>query len=349
MSYDYRYTQSQRRSNTANRPGRRSLYAPPPPPPRGSSSHHHGLFTYWIPLLVTGTIAIGGLAAWVWSEREHSHHEDDEYHSDGKPSRPPAPQGGMGQPNMPSGPYQPSAPGGLQGPSGPAVPPPSSTGGGPPTVAPSVSAPGGEAASYYDQSQSYRGGAARGQQGSESRDVDATQQQGGWYDRVTGIFQRTPSPQQLMSSAGKLGTAAMAGLGSILEDGGEEDDQAYDERRNQQQSSTRSTRRRRSDEERDRRQQLKEQDRAAREREGFSDHERWSEEAEEQSNRISIVEKESERRAESAREQGKGKGRKGRSVAVVVNADVRDGGEVHDDDGEEAVGLGDAVSPIHHL
>jgi hypothetical protein len=94
--------------------------------------------------------------------------------------------------------------------------------------------------------------------------------------------------------------AAGAALGSIMEGGSDEE---YDERR----GSSRTRERRSRTEERD----------------GFSDHERWSEEAEEKQ-RVSAVEAESERRAKVARNvrDEKGKGRAKRAVAVVVSADA---------------------------
>ncbi|KAF2209932.1 hypothetical protein CERZMDRAFT_29429, partial [Cercospora zeae-maydis SCOH1-5] len=45
---------------------------------------------YWVPLVTIGTIAVGGLAAWIWSER--SDNDDDHYPHD-KPQRPPGPGG----------------------------------------------------------------------------------------------------------------------------------------------------------------------------------------------------------------------------------------------------------------
>lgn len=263
--------------------------------------------------MVTGTIAIGGLAAWIWSEREHDHdHEGDDH---GKPPRPQT--GGVGQqPYPPQGaqPYSrpPPPPSSVQ--QGPSVPPGA-------TVATASTTAGGEAASYYDQSQTYRSGVQMST--TESRDVQSSREQGGvegestWYDRVTGMFQRTPSPQQFLSSAGKQVSAGMAALGSILEDNGEEG--SYDERR-EYDSDGRRKQRRRSDETLARAQK----ERSEREKEGFSDHERWSEEAEEQSQRIGIVEAESERRAESARtvREEKGKARAKKAVAVVVSADT---------------------------
>jgi hypothetical protein len=246
------------------------------------------LFGYWVPLVVTGTIAIGGLAAWIWSER--SEHDEDDYPQ----GKPPRPQTGQGQPYPTQGsqPYPgPPPQGGPQqgygpppGPSGPPPPPP----------------PGGEASSYYNQT-------------TESRDVNvqySQQQQDGstWYGRMAGAMKRTPSPQQFFDTATKGVSAGMAAagaaLGSIMEGGSDEE---YDQRR---QSSSRTKERRTRTEERDG-------------RDGFSDHERWSEEAEEL-HRVNAVDAESDRRAQTARsvrsETGKGKSK--RAVAVVVSADA---------------------------
>ena len=268
MSYDYRYQRT-----TSNRPGARRYYAPPPGAARGNASHH-SFFGYWVPLVVTGTIAIGGLAAWIWSER--SEHDEDDYPHD----KPPRPQTGAGQPYPTQGsqPYPgPPPPGGQQG-YGPPPPPP----------------PGGEASSYYNTS--------------ETRDVNTqySQQQdsGTWYGRVAGVVKRTPSPQQFFDTASKGVTAGMAAagaaLGSIMEGGSDEE---YDQRRQGSRTKERKTR--------------------TEERDGFSDHERWSEEADDPQ-RVGVVEAESERRAKTARSvrDEKGKGRAKRAVAVVVSADT---------------------------
>lgn len=270
------------RDNRRNRP---SYYTPPS---RGSSSSH-SVLGYWVPLVVTGTIAIGGLAAWIWSERT----EDDEDDYPGpKPQRPPTGQGNP-YPTQGSQPY-PGPPPPQQAPSGFGSAPPAYPGG--PTPAP----PGGEAASYYDQS-------------SQSRDVYASGQeqydQSGWYGRVQGVLRRTPFPQQFFDGASKQVSAGIAAagaaLGSIVEE--ERDDNYEDGRRAI-----------RSEERREEKRSSRKEDR---EKEGFSDHERWSEEADERQ-RLSTVEAESRKRVTSAKEQGKGKARPKRSVAVVVSADT---------------------------
>ena len=162
--------------------------------------------------------------------------------------------------------------------------------------------PGGEASSYYNTTTTTTTG---------SRDVNVQQQQdeNTWYGRVTGMVRRTPSPEQFFDSArkGVMGGMAAAGaaLGSIMEDSDEQDDRGVKRRTE--------------------RRDLRE------EREGFSDHERWSEEADGRE-RVSAVEAESERRAENARSlrDEKGKGRTKKAVAVVVSADTS--ADIYDED-----------------
>lgn len=132
---------------------------------------------------------------------------------------------------------------------------------------------------------------------------------GSWYGRMQGVMRRTPSPQQFFDSASKQVSAgwaaAGAALGSIVEE--EKDDDYEDSRRAIRSEERRSERRTAGKEER--------------EKEGFSDHERWSEEADEKQ-RVSNVEADSSRRVGAAREEGKGKSRAKRAVAVVVSADT---------------------------
>ncbi|KAK3687010.1 hypothetical protein LTR37_019262 [Vermiconidia calcicola] len=260
MSYDYRRTTTR---STGNRPGHRS-YLPPPPPP--SSSRGHSVLGYWVPVIVTGTLAIGGLAAWIWSERSDADEDDRPYE---KPPRPP-PGVGTAYASTQGG----QQGGGVQG-------------------AYSGSATGGGGASSHCNTTTT----------TESRDVQQQQQQyqaedGSWYGRIAGTMRRTPSPQQFFDSASKQVTAGVAAagaaLGSIIEAGSEEE---FDERR-QQRRETRE--------------------------EGFSDHERWSEEADERVNAGS------ERRARSLSRKRKGEGMK--SVAVVVSADTSIGDVGYGDD-----------------
>lgn len=302
---------------------RRPLYAPP------ASSRQQSTLGYWVPLITISTIAIGGLAAWIWSERSESD-EDDRPHND-RPPRPATGQGGA-YPTQGAQPY-PGPPSQQQG-AGPAsgqdagMPPyqgpiPSQSGG-PQGMPPPV---GGEAASYY------AGRSTHTEQQQQQQQGDAS-----WYGQVRGAIRRTPSPQQFFDSASKqvgaAAAAAGAALGSIIE---EDKDPYYED----------GSRRRGRDGE----------------GEVFSDHERWSEEAEEKT-RVGAVEAESGKRADAALrsardDKGNGKGKSKKTVAVVVNADA--GGEnAYDQDStyhsEHAVSLPgtsskqlqtDQVFPVH--
>lgn len=96
--------------------------------------------------------------------------------------------------------------------------------------------------------------------------------------------------------------AGYAALGSIMEGSDEE----FDERGNRRRGDRNSKRDKRNDE-------------------GFSDHERWSEEADERQRvTASAVEAESERRADAARSLRDDKGKRSakKAVAVVVSADT---------------------------
>ena len=277
MSYDYQ------RRTTTNR-GRRPLYAPSPPPSRSGSSSH-SLFGYWVPVVITGTLAIGGLAAWIWSERQD--HDEDDYPQE-KPPRPPTGVGGeyptQGSQSYP-GPRPPQSgqEGGYQGGQQSSAPPPPV---------------GGEAASYYNTE-------TRSRSTAEVVEQQQQQEDGTWYGRMTGAIRRTPSPQQFFDSASKGVTASMAAAGAALGSIMEDSDEHYEEdpRRASRGGERRVDRRE--------------------DREGFSDHERWSEEADERL-RVSGVEAESERRADTARSlrDGRGKGRAKKVVAVVVSADT---------------------------
>ncbi|KAK5134316.1 hypothetical protein LTR08_006745 [Meristemomyces frigidus] len=282
---------------------RRPLYAPPP-------SRSHGLLSYWVPLVVTGTLAIGGLAAWVWAER--SEHDADGAYPHAKPSRPPG-GGGSAPPQQQQQQQQ------QQG-SGGAAPvherPPPSQSAGPQGAPPPV---GGEAASYYGDASAQRSRSrGRDDYAPDHDDDDDDDDDDGpsFLGTMRGVIARTPSPQQFFDHASQRVTAGFAAaggvLGSIMEDGdgGKEGEMA----------GAGGQRRRRS--------------RGGEEREGFSDHERWSEEAYEAKTRGG-VEGESERRAVDAvsREQAGGKGRPARkTVAVVVTADTNMDGKMDDQD-----------------
>ncbi|KAK0263512.1 hypothetical protein B0A54_00869 [Friedmanniomyces endolithicus] len=298
---------------------RRPLYAPPPPPGRQQS-----VLGFWVPLVVTSTIALGGLAAWIWSER--SEHDDDDY-SPGKPQRPGPGAGGSSyaqggpQPSYSQGPppsYPQGPPAQSQGVTGvggmPAYggPIPSQSAG--PQGGPPPAPGGGEAASYYGSSaQQSRG------QGQSDAHFEESQSQQTFFGQVRGAMRRTPSPQQFLDHASKQVSAGIAAagsaLGSIMEDP-EHDRRVYDDRGQGEQSQ-----RKRGDRREDR------------DREGFSDHERWSEEADEKV-RVGKVEAESERRADTARSgrEDPGKGRARKTVAVVVSADTNMDGKMDEED-----------------
>lgn len=276
MSYDYRKT------TTTTRNRGRPLYAPPPPPPPPPGGHNrgHSVLGYWVPLVTIGTIAVGGLAAWIWSER--SEHDDDEYPND----KPPRPQTGVGAPY----PHQGSQP--YPGPSQqqqqseqPGFVPLQETGPPPPVGADGPAggswAAGGAATTYYETSSTQ----SRGQ-------LENSQQQGTFFGRVQGAMRRTPSPQQFFDNASRqvMGGMAAAGaaLSSIIESPDSRDHSQDGRRRD--------------------------------ERDGFSDHERWSEEAEERQ-RINITEGRSGKRSSSVRGE-KEKNRSKRTVAVVLSSDV---------------------------
>ncbi|KAK5747557.1 hypothetical protein LTR17_000200 [Elasticomyces elasticus] len=268
---------------------RRPLYAPPPPP-----SNHRSALGFWVPVVVTTTLALGGLAAWVWSER--SEHDDDEGYPPTRPEAkvnpypPPQQQGGGGGiPNY-SGPL-PSQSAGAQG-----------------QPAPAPSGVEGEAASYYGTSRSGQQHEGYGEDGQT------------FFGQVRGAMRRTPSPQQFYDQASKqvsAGLAAAGGvLGSIMEDGDEPEHEHGSRRVDERRGDVREERR-------------------EEQREGFSDHERWSEEAEEKERDRGVVEVETERRADAARSgrsNSDGKQRARKTVAVVVSADTNMDGKMDEED-----------------
>ena len=197
---------------------------------------------YWVPLVLTVTVATAGLVAWVWSERQDD--DGDDYDGQPKPNRPPPSQGGYPGPSYPPRPPtegSPYAPGENYG-----VPP-----------------------------------GAEGSRGAEPVDEN-------FMARMSGALRRTPSPQHFIDSAGRMAAAAGAaiGLGSIREEDGR--------------GGGRGKRTTRGERE-----------------EGFSDHERWSEEA------ISRPSTEQPGPTDriSRREASKGKSKAKKTVAIVVSAD----------------------------
>ncbi|KAK3623407.1 hypothetical protein LTR22_024399 [Elasticomyces elasticus] len=282
----------------SDRRTRRPLYAPPPPP-----SNHRSALGFWVPVVVTTTLALGGLAAWVWSERSEHDDDDSNYPPTARPDVKPQPypppqqqQGGGGLPNY-SGPL-PSQSAGAQG---------------QPAPAPS----GGEAASYYGNSRSGQ------QQQHEGYGEDGGEQT--FFGQVRGAMRRTPSPQQFYDQASKqvsAGLAAAGGvLGSIMEDGDEVEQDSYGRGEGERRGGGGGGEVR--------------EERREEQREGFSDHERWSEEAEEKERDRGVVEVESERRADAARSgrsTSDGKQRQRKTVAVVVSADTNMDGKMDEED-----------------
>lgn len=209
---------------------RRPLYGPGP-------SSRRSTLGYWVPLVLTVTVATAGLVAWIWSERQNGDDDDDDEYDEHtndeqeRPEYPPRP-----------------APGGSQGPSAPG---PDSGFDGPPPLYP----------------------------GSVSRSAGGEDE--GFFSRVSGAVRRSPSPQQFFDSAGQRLAAGVAaasaavGLRSITEE----------EARIQEGDS------------------------------GFSDHERWSEEAESKRVEAQIGTKGASRDAQAGRAKPR------RTVAIVVSAE----------------------------
>ena len=149
---------------------------------------------------------------------------------------------------------------------------------------------------------------------------------------MASAVKRTPSPQQFFESASKQVTAGMAAAGAALGSIMEGSDEEFDERGN---------RRRDRSSKRDRRGE-----------EGFSDHERWSEEADERQRvTASAVEAESERRADNARSlrDDKGKRNAKKAVAVVVSADTNSSDIGYNNDSSAEFTTEHAVSPPYLL
>ncbi|SPQ20578.1 3d411623-6a3a-4396-acf5-62451ea5aa8b [Thermothielavioides terrestris] len=46
--------------------------------PPYESSRRRGVWSHWVPLVLTLTVATVGVAAWIWSQREDEDHEDAE-------------------------------------------------------------------------------------------------------------------------------------------------------------------------------------------------------------------------------------------------------------------------------
>ena len=143
---------------------------------------------YWVPLIMTVTIATIGLAAWVWSERQD---EEDETSDEEKPPSGVAPPGYASMSGgLPPGP----GPAGFQGPqpSGPM-------------------GPGGfEGAPIPIPGPGYDSGARS--TGAETQ----MQDDGTLMSRMSGALKRTPSPQQSYDWASKKVAAGVAAAGAMV-------------------------------------------------------------------------------------------------------------------------------------
>jgi hypothetical protein len=149
------------------------------------ASARRSTFGYWVPLVMTVTVATIGLAAWIWSERRDD--EDETSEEEHNPAGVPPP----GYTSMGGGMPAAQGPGGYQG------PPPAGPGG---FAAPPMppSGPG------------YEGGA-------RSTAVETqTQDDGTLMARMSGALKRTPSPQQSYDWASKKVAASVAAAGAVV-------------------------------------------------------------------------------------------------------------------------------------
>ena len=173
MSYSYEHVE--RRSRTAAGGG------------YGASSRRSTL-GYWVPLVMTVTVATIGLAAWVWSERRDD--EEDTSEQEQNPDNLPPPGYASMSGALPPGP----GPAGFQG------PPPSAPSG-----------PGGFADSPMPPSDpGYEGGARSTAVETQAQDESTL------MARMSGALKRTPSPQQSYDWASKKVAAGVAAAGAMV-------------------------------------------------------------------------------------------------------------------------------------
>ncbi|ERF72526.1 hypothetical protein EPUS_02807 [Endocarpon pusillum Z07020] len=153
----------------------------------GASSRRSTL-GYWVPLVMTVTVATIGLAAWIWSERQD---DEDENSGEEKPpgSVPPPGYASMSG-GLPPGP----GPAGFQG------PPPSAPMG-----------PGGFEGAPIPPPETGYEGAARST-GAETQIPD----DGTLMSKMSGALKRTPSPQQSYDWASKKVAAGVAAAGAMV-------------------------------------------------------------------------------------------------------------------------------------
>lgn len=150
----------------------------PPYDNRGSSrSRRHGVWSHWVPLAVTVTVATVGVAAWVWSQRANGEEDEDDEaqqhlgYDDADPddNNNETPHGGVAR-------------------------------GGPPSFR---SDPRPDEVGYGTT------------QAAAAAAADATGSSS-WGARMSGALRRTPSPQQFLDRAGKTVAAGVAAAGTAV-------------------------------------------------------------------------------------------------------------------------------------
>ncbi len=171
----YSYERVDRRSRTAGGGG------------YGASGRRSTL-GYWVPLVMTVTVATIGLAAWIWSEREDD--EDDTSEEEKNPGGVPPPGYASMSGGLPPGP----GPSGFQGP--------------PPT---GPIGPGGFEGPPMPPSRLGYEGEARSA-GAETQ----MQDDGTLMSKMSGALKRTPSPQQSYDWASKKVAAGVAAAGAMV-------------------------------------------------------------------------------------------------------------------------------------
>lgn len=140
------------------------------------NDRQRGVWSHWVPLVVTVTIASAGLVAWALTQRkeeEHPGYDQEHEHLDYE--------------NADYGdnpPYGASNRGPRAGP-GP-------------------------------DSQSRPGYGAPPRQGDDTYETQAEASSSNWGARMSGALRRTPSPQQFFDSTGKTITAGVAAAGAVI-------------------------------------------------------------------------------------------------------------------------------------
>ncbi len=173
----------------------------------GQSSRRRGVFTHWVPLMLTLTIATAGVAAWVWSQRKGDDEYEDEdgdgiVSSSSRPGRPGQQQRPYTDLDYNNADYGDNPPYGASTPQPGAADPAGSAVGNPINMTESPSAAG-----------------------------VGVPPPGGWGARMSGALGGTTSPQQWVGSASKAVTAsftaASAAVGGALASLREDDKDAY--------------------------------------------------------------------------------------------------------------------------